>query len=62
MRRTAHIPRATVTGDIATDRLTWQVEEGPSYTAALEDGGTFMKGTFSGSGEGIFTATKLKMK
>jgi hypothetical protein len=53
---------APLAGDIANDRLTWHVEEGPSYTADVEEGGTFMKGTFTGSGEGIFTATKLKMK
>jgi hypothetical protein len=49
-------------GDVTGDRLIWRVEEGPSYTGTVEEGGTFMKGTFGGSGDGIFTATKLKIE
>jgi hypothetical protein len=52
---------SALSGAIVDRQVTWQVEEGPSYTAALDDLGTFMKGTFTRSGEGIFTAMKTKL-
>jgi hypothetical protein len=51
-----------LSGEITSDRVLWQVEDGPSYTAVLDEQGTFMRGTFSTSGEGIFTAMKTNMK
>jgi hypothetical protein len=49
-----------LTGEITNNELTWQVEEGPSYKAVLDDHGTFMRGTFSRGSEGIFTAMKTR--
>jgi hypothetical protein len=45
-------------GEITDRELTWQVEDGPAYNAVLDEHGTFMRGTFTVSGEGIFTAMK----
>jgi hypothetical protein len=49
-----------VTGEITNNEMTWQVEEGPAYKAVLDEGGVFMRGTFSVSGDGLFTAMKTR--
>lgn len=49
-------------GEITNGNLKWQVDDGPAYTAVLDERGTFMRGTFTGSGEGIFTAMKTNLK
>ena len=48
-----------VTG-IAGGEVRWKVQDGPAYKAVLDEQGTFMRGAFTGDGDGIFTATKLK--
>ena len=47
-------------GEILNGQVTWHVEGGPAYTAVLDEQGTFMRGTFTASGDGVFTASKFK--
>jgi hypothetical protein len=47
-------------GEINGNELRWQVERGPSYKAVLDRTLRFMKGTFQGTVEGLFTAMKTK--
>ena len=49
-----------LTGKILNKEISWQVDDGPAYKAVLDESGTFMRGTFSLSGEGIFTAMKTQ--
>jgi hypothetical protein len=50
---------SALTGEIAGGEVRWQVQDGPAYKAVLDGQGTFMRGAFTGDGDGIFTATKL---
>ncbi len=49
-----------LSGEIDGNEVKWQVEHGPAYTAVLDGTLTFMKGTFQGTAEGLFTAIKTK--
>lgn len=49
-----------LTGEIDGNEVRWHVERGPSYTAVLDNTLRFMRGTFQGTAEGLFTAMKTK--
>ncbi|MCM3879666.1 MAG: hypothetical protein ND807_06135 [Vicinamibacterales bacterium] len=55
-----NVEGSSVRGEINGNELAWQVEGGPAYKAVLDETLTFMKGTFSGAGEGLFTAMKTR--
>jgi hypothetical protein len=50
----------SLTGEIHDAEVSWEVEGGPSYRATLDQTQRFLRGTFSGDGEGLFTAMKTK--
>ena len=49
-----------LTGEITDHEISWRVDDGPAYKAVLDERGTFMRGTFSLGGEGIFTGMKTQ--
>jgi hypothetical protein len=51
-----------LSGEIDGDRLTWRVDDAVSYAASVDAAGSFMRGSFNGAGDGIFTASKTNLK